>query len=355
MPAPRIVFVVISAVAPAEAVDQLATALLPHTVLVHHDFSQTPNFTLTAPNVMFVARPRRTGWATFGFVEGIFHALQHALEQLEFDYLQLLSPTCLPIKPMAAFEAHVAQGADAHFGAIDLLADRECFMSVGYRAFTPEGTLRHRALRRLSTEYFAGPRSRRDEAGVWIHSGGGDTLRAGLAYALTRLVSVPAVGRHPFDATLRPHYGSVWFGARRPVVRKLVDGFAQPRLRDWASRMRISEEFLIPTLLMQAVHTHGPLNHYISHFEEARPRRLDESDLAALRTSPAFFARKFPDEATARVRCSVLQELVAAPAAPAADAPAVSEPERRPASTETAVPCDPFPVLARGLLPALDP
>jgi hypothetical protein len=178
-------------------------------------------------------------------------------------------------------------------------------------------------------------------------------LRAGAAYALTRLVSVPAVGRHPFDATLRPYYGSAWFGARRPIARKLVDGFAQPHLREWASRMRISEEFLIPTLLMQAARTRGPLNHSISHFDEAHPRRLDESDLATLRASPAFFARKFPDEPTAPVRCSVLQELVAAPVP--ADAPAVAEPERRPASAGTAVPCDPFPVLARGLLPALDP
>lgn len=311
MATPRILFVVMSAVAPAAAVDQLAMALQPHRVLVHHDFSQAPHFSLSAPNVVFVPEPRRTGWASFGFVEGIFHALRHALE-LEFDYLQLLSPTCLPIKPIAAFEAHVAQGADAHFGAIDLLADRECFMSVAYRAFTPEGTLRHRVLRRLSTEYFAGSAGRRDEAGVWIHAGSGGHWRAESAYALTRLVSLPAVGRHPFDAELRPYYGSVWFGGRRPIIHKLVEGFAEPHLHAWASRMRIGEEFLIPTLLMRAARTRGPLDHYISRFEEARPRRLDESDLCALRASPAFFARKFPDEATAPVRLRVLQELVAA-------------------------------------------
>ena len=65
---PRIVFVLMSAVAQPETVDQLAQALAPHVVLVHHDFSQTPHFPLSAPNVRFVPDPVRTGWAQFGFV-----------------------------------------------------------------------------------------------------------------------------------------------------------------------------------------------------------------------------------------------------------------------------------------------
>src|SRR3712207_3486837 len=141
---PRILFVVMSAVAAPGTVDQLARSLAPHTVLLHHDFSQQPDFRLEAENVAFVSDPVPTGWGTFGFVEGIFHALDHALRNFDFDYLQLLSPTCLPIKPMEQFEAHVSQPVDAHFGALDLMADEECLMSVGYRAFTPVDTFRHR-------------------------------------------------------------------------------------------------------------------------------------------------------------------------------------------------------------------
>ncbi|HYD76358.1 hypothetical protein [Ramlibacter sp.] len=308
---PRILFVVMSAVAPVATVDQLARALQPHDVLVHHDFSQTPDFPLQSPNVAFVPEPRRTGWATWGFVEGIFHALRHAVEQRDFDYLQLLSPTCLPIKPMAQFEAHVAGGVDAHFGAIDLLADRDCLMSVGYRAFSPEGGFRHRVLRRLSREYFAGSASRRDEVGVWIHAGGGAGWRARLAWEATRLAAAGAWGRHSFGAALPPYYGSVWFGARKEMVRRLVQGFDEPQLRAWASGLRIAEEFLVPSLLMRASRTRGPLNHYISRYDQAHPRRLEESDLPALRATPAFFARKFPDDPAAPVRLRVLEELVA--------------------------------------------
>ena len=82
---PNIVFLVMSAVGKPETLDQLAHSLAPHTVLVHHDFSQTPDFVLTAPNVRFVPDPKRTGWAFFGFVDGIFHSMKYALANLVAD------------------------------------------------------------------------------------------------------------------------------------------------------------------------------------------------------------------------------------------------------------------------------
>lgn len=310
--APRIVFVVMSAVTPAPTVDQLAKSLAPHTVLVHHDFSQTPDFPLSAPNVRFVPEPRRTGWASFGFVDGMFHSMAHAVERLEFDYLQLLSPTCLPIKPMAQFEAHAAGPVDAHFGCIDLLADPDCLMWVGYRAFTPDGSLRHRVLRRLSMDYFRAATGRRDEAGIWLASGGGrnNRLQALVARAAVRAFSDPGVGRHPFGPQLRPYYGSTWFGAKRHVVQGMVEAYRRPGIRDYFSRLRIAEEFLMPTLLMQQVRTRGPLNHHVHKFVEAHPSKIGEHDIDMLRAAPAFFARKFPEDPAHPVRVRVLQELV---------------------------------------------
>ena len=82
---PKIVFVVMSAIHSPESVAQLARALAPHTVVVHHDFSQTPDFSVNEPNVRFVPEPKRTGWAIWGFSEGIFHAMRYAYENLEFD------------------------------------------------------------------------------------------------------------------------------------------------------------------------------------------------------------------------------------------------------------------------------
>lgn len=310
---PRILFVVMSAVAPVATVDQLARSLAPHHVLVHHDFSQTPEFPLQAQNVSFVPEPVRTGWATFGFVDGIFHSLAQAVEHLDFDYLQLLSPTCLPIKPMALFDRHVAEPVDAHFGAIDLLADDECLLNVGYRATTAHDSFGHRVLRRLTGESLRGATQRRHEAGIWLRSGDPPDARARLARAALRAGTLHALRRTPFGDGLRPYYGSVWFGARRPIVRGMVEAFRDPGVRSHFSGLRISEEFLVPSLLMKLAPRHGALNHFISRFDEAHPTRLDMSDLQELRASPAFFARKFSDQVEDALRNRVLEELAGVP------------------------------------------
>lgn len=320
---PKIVFVVMSAVSEPALVDQLARSLAPHVVLVHHDFSQTPSFPLTAPNVVFVPDPKRTGWAFFGLVDGIFHSMRYAVDHLEFDYLQLLSPTCLPIKPIRQFEAHVAGPEEAHFDAIDLLRDRDALMSVGYRAFTPEKSLRHRVLRRLSGAYYATSTGRRDEAGIWLRSGGGGSLVAGIALASLKAFSRPAIGRHIFDESFRPYYGSAWFGACRRVVVAMVQAFERPVMRDYFSRLCIAEEFVIPTLLMHLARRKGPMNHFIQRFEQAHTGVIGEDQVEQLRRCGAYFARKFPDNAAAPVRSRVLGELVDA-ATPASIADAAS-------------------------------
>ena len=328
---PRIVFLVMSAVQSAAIVDQLARTLAPHTVLVHHDFSQTPTFELSAPNVRFVPDPKRTGWAFFGFVEGIFHSIRYALAELEFDYLQLLSPSCLPIKPLAQFEQHVATGAAAHFGCIDLRADRDALMWVGWRAFTPAKSLRQRVIRRLSLSYFGATSGRRDVAGIWLGSGaatnsrGTTTLRARVALAVATALGDPRIGRHIFDADLRPYFGSTWFGARRHVVAEMAAAFEQSRIRDYFSRLHIADEFLIPTLLVKILGgPGGPINHYIHRFEEARSGTIGVDDIGLLQASGAFFARKFPDDPRAPVRVRVLAELAGVNRAVGDGAPVVT-------------------------------
>lgn len=325
---PRIVFLVMSAVSTPETVDQLARSLAPHVVLVHHDFSQTPDFPLTAANVQFVPHPRRTGWAFFGFVEGIFHSLRHALSTIDFDYLQLLSPSCLPIKPIAAFEAQVLGPAQAHFDCIDLLADHDALMSVGYRAFTPETSLRHRMARRATNLYYGESHGRRDEAGIWLRTGGGHGLMGRPAEMLIRALSHPAIGRHPFDEAFRPYYGTAWFGARRSIVEGMVEVFARPAIHGYFSRLRIAEEFLIPTMLMQLVTAKGPMNHAIKTYNGARAGFFDMEDVEALRASTAFFARKFPDDVSAQIRSTVLREMASSPAL--SSAPGVTPLRTRP-------------------------
>lgn len=324
---PKIVFVVLSAVAKPGTVDQLVHALAPHQVLVHHDFTQTPDFRLSAPNATFVENPKRTGWGVFGFLEAMFHSLRYALERTDFDYLHLLSPTCLPIKPIAEFEAHVAQSEEAHFDCVDLLEDEEAFMNIAYRAFLPKRSMRHRIMRRVTDVYFWGSRLRRDEAGVWLRSGGGRGPAARVAGSLIGALRHRSIGRHFADEGLRPYYGSAWIGARRPLVEGLVDAFERPGIREHFSRVHIAEEFLMVSFLKALGAKHGPMNHEIHPYVEAHVGEFDESDFELLKASPKYFARKFPDDPASPLRLRVLKELVGVDPGALADVP---EPAKHP-------------------------
>jgi hypothetical protein len=312
----RIVFVVMSAVHRADSIDQLARALQPHRVLVHHDFSQTPDFALRAPNASFVPDPVRTGWGEWGFTKAVFHSLRHALEHQQFDYLQVLSPSCLPIKPMSAFEAHLeSSGQDAHFGGVNVFANRDALMSAGHRAFAPTGSLRYRALFKLSRAYY-GPSPRTlDTDGIQLHVGhavnarGAMTLRARTAWGVTEAFKRGAIGRHPFTVESPLLFGATWVGARREVVAGMVRLFDDRTFTACFERMFSADEFILPTMLHRLSERPGPMNHLVNTFELARPRWLEEADLGRLRACPAFFARKFVDDPAAPSRVRALAEL----------------------------------------------
>lgn len=307
---PNIVFLVMSAVSKPETVDQLARALVPHTVLVHHDFHQTPVFSLCAPNAVFVPDPRRTGWGLFSFVEAIFHSLQFALDNHDFDYLQLLSPSCLPIKPMEKFEAHISGPADAHFDCVDVLRDQDALMSIGYRALLPDMSLRFRLARRLSNVYFGASQGRREEAGIWLRSGDRRNPLSWLALQCTKSIGRKSIANHIFDENFRPYYGTTWFGARRHVAAEMVALFGRPEIKDYFSRLCLPEEIVLPTLLMHLQLTKGPMNHCFQHYVQSHPRLFEAEDIEQLKASPAFFGRKFPNDPAAPVRSRVLAEMV---------------------------------------------
>jgi len=315
----RIVFLVMSAVHRADSIDQLARALQPHRVLVHHDFGQTPDFALTAPNVSFVPDPVGTGWGAWGFTAALFHSLRHAVRNLEFDYLQLLSPSCLPIKPVDTFRAFLDDtDQDAHFGCIDLFANRDALMSAGFRVFGPTGSLRYRALFRLSREYFGPSPGKLDTNGVQLHVGhavnarGAMTLRAQAALAITGAFRHGAIGRHPFTPAQPVCFGATWFGARRPVVEGMTRMFEDRSFTAHFERMFAADEFIVSTMLNRLSRHPGPINTLVNTFEHARPQWLGDGDLERLRASPAWFARKFVDDPQAPSRLRVLTDLARA-------------------------------------------
>jgi len=306
----RLVFGLMSSQQPAHTVAQLVDALSPHPVVVHHDFDKRRDFALACPNAQLVPDPKLTGWGTAGFVEAIFHTLRFALREHDFDYFQLLSPTCLPIRPLEAYEAHVADDpADIHCDLMPVDEDDDVLMSFAYRAFVPGQTLRFRMLRRARSWYFGSDSDLiqtrslsvlryRD---VPVAGGRGLARRAGLA--LTRMAADGRFGAHPYGPRLRPTIGSIWFGARRTVCEYLVRQSHDERTLGFFNRLHLVDETLFPTLLASSGFRIGASNHTISAFNEnGNPRWIDDAELDRMFTTGRFFARKFPDDPESPVR-----------------------------------------------------
>ncbi len=310
---PRIIFGLMSAVASPAIVEQLVLSLYPYRVVIHHDFSQQPNFSIKAANTCYVPDPKRTGYGVWAFTEGVIHLIKYCVEQVEFDYLQLMSPACLPIKPLSEFERYIAQSSvDAHAEFLDPSTDRDVMVSFGQRCYAPDKTLRHSLLIR-ARRWYVGTNPRKEEmAGVQIVRGPQNLWRhpeAVIGYLIIRLARIGLFGRYLPEPGLNPLIGTTWIGATRPVCEYLARRLTEPALNDHYRRFRDIAEISIQTLLGNSNFHLGPLNTFVSTYEGWSPRVLGVEDLDRLEHTPHFFARKFPDNQNAPVRLRVLERI----------------------------------------------
>jgi hypothetical protein len=313
----RIVFGIMSATQSAAVVDQLAGLLAPHRVVVHHDFEKKPDFRPTAPNIDIVPDPKVTGWGTWGLSEAILHTVRHALDHHEFDYFQLMSPTCLPIRPLEEFEAFVeSDPADAHVDLMPVERDDNTLMHFGYRSFAPYNTLRFRLMRRVRRLYFTPGAQFVQTKSLAMYrlsetpDGRPATLGGRFALRLTKLAAGGWLGPHPFGPDFKPMIGGTFFGARRAVCEYLVGMGGNALIPQFVRDLQIVDETLFPTLLANSRFKLGPANHAINDFtEEGNPRWIDDADLDRLIATRRFFARKFVDDPFDPVRARAIEQV----------------------------------------------
>ncbi len=307
---PRIIFGVFSATQQAGTVAQLADSLAPHTVIVHHDFGKKADFQVWGPNVRVIPDPCDTGWGAWGFSESIFHTMRYCLENFDFDYFQPLSPTCLPVRPIAHLERRVQDDpADYHADMFPVDRDEDTLMTFGYRTYVPGASLRYRLLSRARYWYFGPDAPLLQTASLSVLSlpeerrGAEPSALMRLGTALTRSAARGWLGRHPFGSKLRPMIGSTWIGMRPQVVEYVVKMRDDPRVEGFFKQLRIVDETLFSTLLGNSPFRRGHSNHAINDFNAAgNPRWIDEGDLDRLVAAGRQFARKFPDDPQAPVR-----------------------------------------------------
>lgn len=309
----NLAFGILSALERPESIVQLVDALgADDCVVIHHDERKSARPALRRDNVRFVDGSARTAWGEWSLCEAILRLMRTALEDSSWGYFQLLSGSCLPIKPIDAFRRHVeVTSADVNMDLTALDDDPVALMSHGFRAYAARGSVRHRVLRRLRRWYLGADPDWNDREGLGFAVRRGRqamTPGARLALGAMRRLShgtLPGFD-HPFDLRRRCFVGSTWWGARRAVCEFIVSQPAEAVLQQYFRGVLIPDEFYFQTLVGNAGCRIDASNHLISRFDESHPVRLGVSDLPAIDASPRFFGRKFPDDPQAEVRGEVM-------------------------------------------------
>ncbi|MFT3801753.1 MAG: hypothetical protein QM766_11085 [Burkholderiaceae bacterium] len=317
-----IVFGIVTSIEDPASIRQLVDSLGSDCrVVIHHDTRKTPAPAFGRPNVTILPDPVATDWGAWGFCQAIIKTIRHAVDTGACDYYQLLSGSCLPIKPIASFrEAMLASPYDVNMDLLDLDADEQARYSHGARVFARRGTLPGRLLQRAALWYLGDSMvvTQRQNLGIEHRAdppGRPLPPKARIGRLILDAGRAGWFGRHPFHGRWHPYVACNWFGCKRPVAEMLANLDPDDPLERYFSRMPFADEAYFGSRIGNSGFRIGPANHLVSRFEQSNPVRLTPDDLPMLRRSSAFFARKFPREADAPVRRLVLDQLAHPPPA----------------------------------------
>ncbi len=313
----RIAFGIITARESVHAVTQLVDAIGPdHPIFIHHDFTKQRDFEIRRPNVHFVANPIVTQWGAWEFSEAILLTMRTALKQSNVDYFQLLSGSCLPVRPIEEFERFTAHDAsDVNMDVMSIDEDSEAMMSHGFRLFAASDTFRHRLLRRTRRWYYDSGAHTVQRSGLGIRKRNDDeravTLpaRAQIARMLIQIARQGYLFKHPYGQIWLPYIGSTWFGCKPEVAEFIAYRADNDPTLSFMRAAALADELYFQTLVGNSPFSIGPSNHLINDFVDAHPLKFGIQDAAKIFGSGKFFARKFEDDDRHVTRLRILQEL----------------------------------------------
>lgn len=232
---------------------------------------------LLAADVTLLER-RPTPWARIGLVEVTLDGFARALESgHDFSHLSLLSGQDYPIKPPAAFAAHLAA------------RPRDAFI-----------------------EYLAlpGPRpgdelARLDRRWYWIGEHRFSLPNRWLPLPRTR----------PLPHGLVPYKGSAFFTLPRDLVAAVLElHAARPQLLRYLRRSFNPDEYFFQTTLVNSAHRDRIVGDNLRLIDfsggEIHPATLTCADLPRIAGSPKFLARKFDAGVDAAVLDRIDRELL---------------------------------------------
>jgi hypothetical protein len=312
----KIAFGVLSSHESQAAVEQLVRSLgSVDPVIVHHDYSKQHGFALAGTQAHLIPDYVETTWGSPSIPRAIFHLVRTALAQHRFDYFQLLSASCLPLRPVEELRRHLATDQHAIYADIlNLDSDEGAMMSHGHRVFCRADTFASRLLNWSRRCYFGDAPATVQQANLGIAARPTPhadlTARQWLGRKVHRAARLGLLDRHPFRNGVQPFIGSLWFCLRRDVCEYLVKQEEAHAPVSFLMDLKVCDEILFATTFGNSPFEHVPSNHFVSDFCGPHPRPLEIRDFHRLESSNKFFARKFPTESEDRVRQHVLARLV---------------------------------------------
>lgn len=300
----KIVFGVLSSKQSSGAIDEIAAAVYPHPVYVHHDFSKQPDFSPGSANIRVLSNPVTTAWGDWSLVEASYRLMQAAMEDPAMTHFQLLSEACLPVRPIRDFETYLSSEQPDVMIDILSLEDEDALFSHGWR-YCQRTSLSLRIVRRASVWIWGKPVSYRPVCSVNLRLGNpADGLVSRVKSILGRLI-LHGYARSAQELLARnglSHFaiGGQWFGASRRAVMWLLQArnVCVTFTRHY-QRCHIPDESYLHTLLLNAQHAGVPLRVYPSNhalfWDECGtgPDMLKPQDIGRVRASGKFFSRKF--------------------------------------------------------------
>lgn len=317
---PKIVFGVLSSKDSAQAIDELAAAVYPHSIYVHHDFTKHPNFYPKAKNLYVLKNPIVTAWGDWSLVEATYSLMQEAILDKEMTHFQLLSEACLPIRPITEFEEYLCKERPDVMMDIYPLENKDALFSHGWRYFQ-NSNYSMRLLQRCSIWIWGESKSYQSVKSVNLSLvGTGSNLITRLRRNIGKFVLM--LYAKSFNSILLENdlkqtaIGGQWFGASRSVIEWLL--LARHHTVTFTrhyQRCPIPDESYLHTLLLNAQLSGTPLRIYPSNhalYWDATgtgPDLVQLQDFDRLKSSGKFFARKFSLHSSDELRQYMLSDI----------------------------------------------
>ncbi|MFZ5526157.1 MAG: beta-1,6-N-acetylglucosaminyltransferase [Pseudomonadota bacterium] len=308
----KIAFGVLSSKESAAAIDQLASAVYPHPLYVHHDFSKSPEFSPIQPNIHVLKDPVATAWGDWSLVAATYRLMREALKDPEVRYFQLLSESCMLVQPVSKFEGYLhRERPDAMLDFVSL-HQIEALRSHGWRYITGAGFWR-RFVRKLSRSAFP-EHLKKAEHGVNLVDSRAATggVLPSLADWWLKACLVSLTARLQGETPCHLAIGSQWLCVSSRVARHLL--LAQERGGNFYAhfeKSHIPDEAYFQSLIAGLRLAYpdlkiNPSNHILFWENNGTgPDLISMERLEGIKSSGKFFARKFSLDMSDEVRIAM--------------------------------------------------